>query len=496
MMHPAKLLFIALCLAVGSLCATTLANAQADITLVSHVSAPPLEAEALRASLEAELQVPTTLRDQPSGPTLQVDAETLSAVRVSFLRPDKPSVARTLDVSAQADQASSIVALLASNLVRDEAGELLSQLTAANAKPTPPPRVSLWSEAACRKPNTLRQVPIGVDFLPFVGMSIRDGVRAQRSFSLNIIGGISGGVHGVELGGVFNIDRYSVCGAQLAGVFNFVVEDVTGAQLGLLNIAGGNVMGAQLAQVNIAGGHFLGAQLGLLDLVGGHLSGAQLGLINLTGEGLGGLQEGLVNVAIGDTEGVQLGLVNVTTQRVNGAMIGLVNVAAEADAAIGLVNVIWNGRAQLDVWGTDAGLIMFGATPGAKYTHNVYGLGLKPMSDGAPALATALGIGVRPFSSARLSVDIDLITYSLFRKNPADSRWDFANIQQLRVPVSLAPIRGIWFWLGPTLSVSVVNGDSHLQKLALIGSTRLTHAGTTDTVVRMWPGLSLGARFF
>jgi hypothetical protein len=499
MMHSRKLLLAALCLAAG-LCASTPVSAQSDITLVSHVSSPPLEAEALRASVEAELQVPTTLRAQPSGPTLQVDAETLSAVRVSFVRQGKPTVERTLDVSTQAEQASSIVGLVAANLVRDEAGELLAQLSAASAKPPAPAepaprRVSLWAENACRKPNTLRHVPIGVDFVPYVGTSISHGFRVERSFSLNIIGGITGGVRGVELGGVFNIDGSSMCGAQLAGTFNYVGGDVAGAQFGLLNITAGNVVGAQFAQLNLAGGDLLGAQLGLLDIVGGHLIGAQLGLANIAADGVGGLQYGLLNVSVGDTEGAQLGLVNVTTHRVNGAMVGLVNVAAEADAAVGLVNVIWNGRAQLDVWATDAGLIMVGAMPGAKYTHNIYGVGIKPMGD-TPAFATALGIGVRPYSGSRLTVDIDVITYGLMRRDTAASTWDFATLNQLRVPVAFAPLPKIWVWVAPTLSVSVANVDSNLQKLALFGSQRLTSSDNTETAVRIWPGLSVGARFF
>ena len=90
MMHSAKLLLVLLCL----LCAPALAKAQSDITLVSHVTAPPLRAEALRAAVEEELQVPTTLRAQPSGPTLQVDADSLRAVRVSFVRAGKPAVER------------------------------------------------------------------------------------------------------------------------------------------------------------------------------------------------------------------------------------------------------------------------------------------------------------------------------------------------------------------------------------------------------------------
>jgi hypothetical protein len=309
-----------------------------------------------------------------------------------------------------------------------------------------------------------------------------------------LIGGITGGVRGVELGGVFNVDRYSLCGVQLSGTFNYVGDDVAGAQFSMINIAGGDVLGAQLAQVNFAGGDMLGAQLGMLDIVGGHIAGAQLGLVNVAAGGSSGAQLGLVDVAVGDSEGAQLGLVNVTTGRFRGALVGLVNVAEDADAAVGLLNVIWHGRAQLDVWATDAGLIMAGVTPGARLTHNVYSIGIKPMGD-APALATAVGMGFRPFSASRFTVDIDALSYGLMRKNPEDSKWDFASIHQLRVPVSFAPVPRVWIFIAPSVSVSVVEASSSLQKLALFGSTRLTSAGA-DTVVRIWPGLSAGVRFF
>lgn len=504
MTHVAKLLLV--CVSLVLLCCAWTAHAQSDITLVSTVDPQLIDAQALRAALETELQVSTVLREQPSGPTLQVSADTLQAVRVSFLREDKPPVERTLDVSSQAEHAASIVALLASNLVRDEASELLAQLAAAAPKPQPaapalapeqhtepPPRP--FVNHACG-PNKLQRVTIGADFVPYLGTSMRDGTRVERKLSFNLIGGITGGVRGIELGGVFNIDRHSLCGAQFAGTFNFVGGDAAGAQFSAVNIVGGTFLGAQFGQVNVVGSDLMGPQFGLLNLAGGRTSGAQLGLTNISVHGLGGAQLGLLNVDIGRTHGAQLGLVNVTTERVEGAMVGLVNVAQDANAAVGLVNVIWNGRAQLDAWGTDGGLLMVGATQGARFTHNIYGIGIRPMGD-LPAFATTLGIGVRVYSSSSLTVDIDALSYGIMRKNPDVSRIDFASIHQLRVPVSLSPVKGIWFFVAPSVSVSTVERDSHLwqEKLALFGSQRLSSADA-DVTVRIWPGASVGARFF
>jgi uncharacterized protein YjbI with pentapeptide repeats len=510
MTHLARLLFLFLLLP-----ALPRAHAQSDITLVTHTPAQ-LDPEALRSALESELQVSTVLRAEPSGPTLQVDAETLQAVKVSFLREGKPDVERTVDVSTQADHATGIVALLASNLVRDEASELLAQLSAARPVPAPAPEAPPpaaprpFLNHACQ-PNKLKPRSIGADILPFLGTSMRDGTRVERRLSLNLFGGITGGVRGLELGGIFNIDTHTLCGAQFGGSFNFVGDDAAGAQFSGVNIVGGSMFGAQFSQANIVGRDFKGAQLGMLNLAGQRAFGAQLGLLNIAGEDLSGAQLGLVNIAGGTAagaqlglvnfaggaaSGAQLGLVNIAGEQVDGAMIGLVNVAKDADAAIGLVNVIWNGRAQLDAWATDAGLIMIGATQGARITHNTYGIGIKPMADG-PAFATAFGIGVRLFAAERLTIDLDVVSYNLFRQDPESSSFDFASIHQLRAPVSFALLRGVWIFVAPSVSVSLAERDSHLFKtnFGLFGSERVSSVDS-DVTVRIWPGLSAGLRFF
>ncbi|WP_146753028.1 hypothetical protein [Sphingobacterium multivorum] len=62
------------------------------------------------------------------------------------------------------------------------------------------------------------------------GLSTHGFIRSQivNKFSINIIGGSTAGVKGMELGGVFNMNQYDMQGMQMAGVFNAVGGNVRG----------------------------------------------------------------------------------------------------------------------------------------------------------------------------------------------------------------------------------------------------------------------------
>jgi hypothetical protein len=271
---------------------------------------------------------------------------------------------------------------------------------------------------------------------------------------------------------------------------------VLGAQIGQVNIAGGDVTGVQVGLVALSGGSHYGAQIGVANLSVRGLTGWQLGLVNVSAGAATGAQLGLANIIAGPARGVQVGVVNVSAQRSRGALIGIVNAAENADAAIGLVNVLWRGRTQLDVWATDAGLLMLGFEHGARLTHNIYGFGVKPMG-GSPAFSAAFGFGFRVLRAGPLTVDIDALSYGLMRRNAAADRLDFASINQLRVPFTLTLVRGVALFLAPSFSVSLADTTSNLSgDLALYNTTRMTRGTDSDWQVRMWPGLSLGMRFF
>lgn len=131
------------------------------------------------------------------------------------------------------------------------------------------------------------------------GLSSHGALSSQvvNKFSLNLAGGYTAGVDGLELGGLFNINKRDTRYLQFAGVFNLVGGTVTGLQLaGVSNQALYTVRGAQVA--------------GFINTAEGQVSGVQLAALNNRAHKLKGVQIGLVNQA--DTsEGVSIGLINI-----------------------------------------------------------------------------------------------------------------------------------------------------------------------------------------
>jgi hypothetical protein len=521
----------------------------AALQLVAGARDGAFDPEGLRAQIERELALPVRLADRASGSHLLVEASSVSAVRVAFQREDGSTAERTVDVSSVAAHADETLALVAANLMRDEAAVLLAALRAKSEPDRLPPGAAPAPQptAPAEPPppkgcdaNLLRRRQLGGDVLPYVGVSASDGTEVERALSFNLFGGLTGGVRGFELSGLFSLDAHSVCGLQISGIANLVGGPLEGAQLGLvswasgrvdgvqlgllsgtlgtfagaqfgmIDLAGDDITGAQFAFVNVGGGALTGVQFGYVNVIARQVEGVQLGLVNVSGDTLqgaqiglsnvasdrvDGTQLGLVNVSAGPMQGFQAGLVNVGAGRVHGAMLGLVNVAEDADAAIGLVNVLWRGRTHLDVWGTDAGLAVLGIEHGSTHVHNITGLGLT-FRDDRTVVAPTYGVGVRVVQNTRLFVDVDALGYGLFVYDTAQSKFDFAGIVQLRVPVSLRLTREIALFVAPALNVSLAaTEDNLLVDPALYGSARLTDPGA-DITMRMWPGFSIGARFF
>jgi hypothetical protein len=520
----------------------------AALALVCQFTPGTLDPEALRTAIERELAVPVRRVETPEGTHLSITADSPSGVQLTFVRADGSTIERTVDVSNTGGHADETLALVAANLMRDEAADLLDALRAAQAEP---PQPSAAPPAEPQKPeplplpmgcapNNLRKIPLGLDVLPYVGMSSRDGTTVERKFSFNLFGGISGALRGAEIGGFVNLEAHSVCGVQFTvvanlvdgpvqgaqfgmvnwasgrvdgaqfglvtgalgglkgvqyGLVEFAGRDVTGAQFGLLNFGGASLTGAQFGLGNLALTQVQGAQFGLANVAGDTLAGAQFGLANVAANGASGAQIGLVNVSAAETRGLQLGLANISAKPMHGAMIGLVNTAETADAPIGLVNVLWKGRTQADIWATDFGLGAVGIVHGGRYLHNIYGFGMTSRH-GRAVIAPVYGIGGRALETARFMVDVDLLGYGLFLRDDAQNELDDAFIGTLRVPIAYRFFPEFALYVSPALNVSVGAADNNLlHDPPLVGNARLTRAGAT-TEVRIWPGFTIGARFF
>jgi hypothetical protein len=480
----------------------TTSSARASLRMSARLQPTGIDPEALRVTIAGELGTDVMLVDDASTSQLSVEARSADLVRIALARAGRSTLERTIDISSTRAHAQETIALVAANLLRDEAAELLARLRRPNPAAKPP------RPAGC-DPWTGPRRWLGVDFVPYLGMSGLDGPEVERAVSFNLLGGISGSVRGFELGFVLNIETRALCGVQLSGGLNLVsgpVEGVQlgfvnigavlvdGLQLGLLDIAAGDIQGAQVALANIATGELAGLQVGLFNLAGASFEGLQLGLLDIAAGESSGAQIGLLNLAVQDLRGSQLGLLNIGAGPVDGTMIGLLNIAEDADTAIGLVSVLWRGRTQLDVWSGDTGLAMVGLKHGGKRVHNIYGVGVTHRDGLGIVFATALGIGIRMLDSEDWFLDLDAIEHGLLAHDRARDSYDWTSIAQLRVPVGWRVTREIALFAGPALNVSIAHGDSILTDPALYDSARLSDDGAA-TEVRIWPGFAAGLEF-
>jgi hypothetical protein len=290
------------------------------------------------------------------------------------------SVTTTGDAAAVRDEA----VLLAGNVARDEARELLDTLAARRprnevalppAAPEPPAAATTPRESAPEEPADGRAVATVALAYPLATNTGHPDVRTP--FDLSLFYGRVGTVTGLQLGlgGIVHASR-RVEGAQVAAIGAAAEGPVSGAQVGgIANLALASVRGAQLGgALNVARGGLRGAQLaGGANLASGPLVGVQIsGGLNAAAAAHGA-QVAITNIAA-HVEGAQVGLINVA-QDVRGAQIGLINVAREVDgAAIGLASITRDGVHPL-AWSSNLAFANAGIKFATKYLYTVSAVG-------------------------------------------------------------------------------------------------------------------------
>ena len=581
----------------------------APVVLVVGSLPPGIDEAELRALLSRELGAPVleaAALAQDARGTLHIDAHG-GEVTARFEEAGGAVTQRTVRLPAGRARARSTLVALSGNVARDEAAELRAELlrragrrhrrdsaelpeyaerAAADSEahsedsdaetPGPPsgsrdlraPPDAAGIEAPApagadpraRRPAAARRPQIvcnpddgrptfgaGADFVPMLGSSLVSP-DAVLGASLNVLGGVSGGVRGAQVGSLFNLVRGAVCGVEIGGVVN-VTRGVAGAQLGGVANVTGDVAGAQLGGVvnvarDVAGAQLggvvnvargvAGAQLGGVANVTGDVAGAQLGgVINVgrdarglriggvlnvgrdvVGVQLGGVVSaardvrglwisgvanvgrdvagaqigGVVNVAR-DVRGLQIGTVNVAG-RVRGVQIGAVNVAEESDVSIGALSIVRNGRSHLAAWGGETGLFTAAFKHGGRHFHNYYGAGILPFGE-RPRVGFTFGMGGHFPLSSRVFIDVDALVTSLHRTD------EFAQsatlLAQLRPMVGVRIFEGLALALGPSLNASFA-GSEDAANLSALGSLPLSSG--SQLFARAWPGASVAVQVF
>ena len=401
-----------------------------------------LDAESVRKAIELELKRPVVLEAAVAdAPSLSVVAHADHTVTLSYRTSTGLIRTRSIGIPENGARGAEVIALLSGNLSRDEAADLLAELSAKasppEVKPAAPPLTSAVSEpidpkpaatadtlpkpspVETRPPPSPKRAPessqpqlLATPF-PAINLSLIPPLTLyrnseQRIFALELGLGYShvGALHGAGLNWFVLRTERELDGMSFATIYNDTGGKVTGAsgsgfvnrrqQLrgvelsGLVNIGTGDGQGfAAAGWLNLAQ-DFEGLQAAGLVNWSAAFQGLQAAtLLNRAGSVTGVQASGVVNVA-GSVSGLQLGVVNVAGD-VHGLQLGVVNVARHVKgSAIGLVSVADNGRVQPVLWASSSVPLNAAAkfTVGPLYTQ--VGLGFAPANQ---TYSYELGLG-------------------------------------------------------------------------------------------------------
>lgn len=493
-----------------------------------EVRSPDLvDAESLRDSLHNDLGARVEIRlvsgdEEHARAHLTVEwNEDLSLV-VLHLRRGEEERRREIAVDGGVEERSIVLALLASNLVRDEADELIASLRAQRQSADEPPRAEpldvvvveetpepVAPEADVAPVETPRNRAvnsyIGLDLAPYVGMSSYFLGQDTRMFSLGIVGALSGRIRGLGISGAVGVTR-NLAGIQIAGALALTLEDAAGIHVGgaasialddldgiqfggATTVTLGRMRGFQASGgLNIAGKLAVGGQVAVANYAT-ELRGLQFGTLNLSGP-MTGIQAGVVNYA-DDVHGVQLGLLNIASGSVHGMQVGLVNLATDADASIGLINIYRDGRTQVRFGMDTAGFMNASLVHGSRITHTIYSVSANPIA-GRTSFAVGLGVGARVSFSERIHLDIDVLARALLSPLNGDVRSDA--ILEPRLVLGVRVYKAVGFFVGLAYPIRFSGAADPTTYGAL---TRvLRDAEASGSYVDAWPSLNIGLELF
>ncbi|MBD3628511.1 hypothetical protein [Cyclobacterium sp.] len=309
--------------------------------------------------------------------------------------------------------------------------------------------------------------PVQMSLIP--GLSTQGVFSSQmiNNFSLNLLGGYTAGVEGLEVAGLFNMNQRMVSGMQTAGLFNMVGGGVSGFQAaGIFNNVYDSLSGFQVAGIlNKVGNDLNGAQVaGLVNQVAGKAriqiaglanrsystDGFQLaGLINRTKAGAGKVQiAGILNQSGANVDYQVSGLFN-KADTVVGLQLSLVNVAASSDYTLGLVNIVGDGEKSISVGLDESSFVQLSLRSGGRKLYGLLGTGLRlhPIT----LFGLDLGLGWHAIRKRSYFMDVELV-------NRLSS--DFAGISNhsnvFRMLQGFQSGR-MKYYAGPTIAFSVLD---------------------------------------
>ncbi len=341
--------------------------------------------------------------------------------------------------------------------------------------------------------------PFQVSVIPGVGSHGKMSAQVVNNFSLNIFGGYTAGTNGLEIGGLFNINKKEVKYVQAAGLFNAVGGQVKGLQVaGINNMVLDSVKGVQAAGLNnIVKGKFTGLQIGgIYNHVADSVKGMQVGgVANFSKKKVSGMQvAGVANFSNKQMDGVQVAGVFNYAKKLKGVQIGLVNICDTSEGlSIGLINIVLKGYHKLSFSTNEVLNVNAAFKTGNSKLYSILQAGLNTGNNGkAYSFGYGLGTELMLNKKKTFSINPELGSQYLYLGS-----WDYTNIlNKLNVNLNLKFGKYFSVFAGPSFNVFISD-----QKIGVNGyrfpippSEYNTHKFSNK--VTGWFGWSAGINFF
>lgn len=338
-----------------------------------------------------------------------------------------------------------------------------------------------------------------VQFSVTPGLSSNGKMNAQvvNNFSFNIFGGYSGGVNGMELAGLFNIDKKTVQYLQIAGLSNIVGGSMIGLQIGgLHNTVLDSVAGLQVGGINnFVKSRIAGVQIGgLYNHVGDNMKGAQVaGLVNFVNRTTKGIQiGGIGNVSTYQVNGVQIASVFNYTRRLKGVQIGLINIADTSNGySIGLINIVYHGYHKISLYTNEVLEANIALKSGNRKLYSILLAGANTKST---ALTYSFGYGLGkeiPFSK-RFGMNLELSSQYLYLGS-----WDYLNLlnrANLHLHIKFGKVFSIF--AGPSYSMYTSNQPEGIPDYKYPIPPSSSHTYDFGGYWKGWFGWNVGINLF
>ncbi len=348
--------------------------------------------------------------------------------------------------------------------------------------------------------NFFTEKPVQLSVIPGVSTQGIMSPQVISNFSFNLVGGYTGGVRGMEVGGVFNLNRTDVRYLQAAGVFNVVGGSFLGLQAaGVHNNVLKNLTGLQVAGVsNYAKGKLTGAQVaGVYNHTSDSVNGLQIaGVANYSRKKNNGVQiAGLGNFSNREIKGIQIAGVFNYAKRMKGVQIGLINVSDSIDGlGIGLINIVFKGYHKLTVSTNEIVDATVAFKTGSRSFYNILLAGTQVHNRDKGRLWTfGYGLGTAMKLDTWLSVHPELTSQYLYL-----GTWDYLNLlNKLQLNLNIQLGKRFALFGGPSFTVYYSD-----QLVAVNGfAFSLPPAGYKTFAIgldktRSWIGWNAGISFF